>query len=304
MITYSGKFRMRILTYSKTLTVGSSTYSLIAVIYDQVAFVAFTTTDHGFVENTPTTSVSLISQLKMRVSYGFQVTRNLKSIAANDSKSGEKDLNFMDKTCRTILNYGYLIIIALSCSLLKAQETSLGTRIDLVKNILNELDTSAANCLKQLEDSRSDSHCIDFMADIDGQPTADLISHCDVLKAWRKKYVEEPTSSNETTETNLKHMRDIEFFCGENFLQERANNVVDAFELLTDQLNQESSNLSTNRSFSELQFIHALDRERALLQESMLRQNQRQQSEANFRRNELERELIRQQINSPTYPQN
>tara|TARA_B100001029_G_scaffold169630_1_gene164707 strand:- start:1603 stop:2298 length:696 start_codon:yes stop_codon:yes gene_type:complete len=231
---------MRILTYSKTLTVGSSTYSLIAVIYDQVAFVAFTTTDHGFVENTPTTSVSLISQLKMRVSYGFQVTRNLKSIAAKDSKSGKKDLNFMNKTCRTILNYGYLIIIALSCSLLKAQETSLGTRIDLVKNILNELDTSAANCLKQLEDSRSDSHCVDFMADIDGQPTADLISHCDVLKAWRKQYVEEPTSSNETTETNLKHMRDIEFFCGENFLQERANNVVDAFELLTDQLNQES----------------------------------------------------------------
>ena len=92
----------------------------------------------------------------------------------------------------------------------------------------------------------------------------------------------QPSNSNETTETNLKHMRDIEFFCGENFLQERANNVVDAFELLTDQLNQESSNLSTNRSFSELQFIHALDRERALLQESMLRQNQRQQSEANF----------------------
>ena len=142
------------------------------------------------------------------------------------------------------------------------------------------------------------------MTDIDGQTTADLISHCDVLKTWRNQYVEDPTSSNETTVTNLKRMRDIEFFCGENFLQKRANNVVDAFELLTEKLSQDFLSLSTNRRFSELQFIHTLDRERTLLKESMLRQNQRQQSEATFRRNEIERELIRQQINSPTYPQN
>ena len=247
-----------------------------------------------------------MSQLKMPVNYGFQVTENLKSIVVRDSKSGKRYLNFMSKTCQASLNYGCVIIITLSCSLLKAQETSLEVRVDLVKNILNELDTSAANCLKQLEGSRSENQtqCADFMTDIDGQPTADLISHCDILKTWRNQYVEDPTSSNETVETNLKRMRDIEFFCGENFLQKRASNVVDAFELLTDQRNEEFPNLSTNRRFSELQFIHALGRERALLQESMLRQNQRQQSEATFRRNEIERELIRQQINSPTYPQN
>ena len=297
---------MRILTYSKTLTDGFSIYSLIAVICDQGAFVAFTTTDHGFAENTLTTSVSLMSQLRMPVNYGFQVTRNLKSIAVNDSKSGKRDLNFMTKTYQASLNYVCIIIITLSCSPLKAQEIKFETRVELVKNILNELDTSAANCLKQLEDSRSDnqSQCVDFMTDIDGQTTADLISHCDVLKTWRNQYVEDPTSSNETTVTNLKRMKDIEFFCGENFLQKRANNVVDAFELLTEKLSQDFSSLSTNRRFSELQFIHTLDRERTLLKESMLRQNQRQKSEATFRRNEIERELIRQQINSPTYPQN
>ena len=36
----------------------------------------------------------------------------------------------------------------------------------------------------------------------------------------------------------------------------------------------------------------------------MLLQNQRQQSENDNRRNEIQRELIRQQINSVPYPQN
>ena len=161
----------------------------------------------------------------------------------------------MTKTYQASLNYVCIIIITLSFSPLKAQEIKFETRVELVKNILNELDTSAANCLKQLEDSRSDnqSQCVDFMTDIDGQTTADLISHCDVLKTWRNQYVKDPTSSNETTVTNLKRMKDIEFFCGENFLQKRANNVVDAFELLTEKLSQDFSSQSTNRRFSELQ---------------------------------------------------
>ena len=250
--------------------------------------------------------MSLMNPLKMPVNCGFQVTRNLTIIAVKDSKSGEKDLNFISKIYWANLSHGCLIIIALSWTLVKAQEPSLESRIESVKSILKELDTSAANCLKELKDSGSENQiqCVGFMTDIDGRPTADLVSHCDVLKTWRDDYVEDPTYSGETTKTNLKRMRDIEYFCGENFLQKHATNVVAAFESITEQYRQEFSNLSIERRLSEMQFIDTLDRERALLQESMLQQNHRQQSEANLRRNEIERELIRQRINPTTYPGN
>jgi len=142
------------------------------------------------------------------------------------------------------------------------------------------------------------------MTSIDGQSTTDLISHCDVIRSWREDYVENSTSSNETAVTNLQRMRDVEFFCGEGFLEKRTTNVFTAFESLKDKRNQEFSNLSISRRISELQFINAQNKERRFLKESMLLQKQRQQSENDSRRNEIERELIRQQINSPTYPQN
>ncbi len=187
-----------------------------------------------------------------------------------------------------------------------AQEISLEDRINLIKTALSTLDTSAAECLDQLKDSRStnQSKCVDFMAFIDGQTTTDLISNCNVIRSWREDYVENSISSNETAETNLQRMRDVEFFCGENFLQKRTTYVSAAFALLTDKQNQEFSNLSISRRISELQFINAQDKERRILRESMLLQKQRQQSENNSRRNEIERELIRQQINSVPYPRN
>ena len=202
--------------------------------------------------------------------------------------------------------HGFVAITILSCSLLIAQDLSHENRIALIKNIFNQLDNSAEECLAQLKNSRSknQSKCVEFMTSIDGQSTTDLISHCDVIRSWREDYVENSTSSNETVETNLQRMRDVEFFCGEDFLAKRTTNIFPAFELLKDKRNQDFSNLSISRRISELQFINAQNKERRFLKESMLLQKQRQQSENDSRRNEIERELIRQQINSPTYPQN
>ena len=142
------------------------------------------------------------------------------------------------------------------------------------------------------------------MASIDGQKTTDLISHCEVIRNWRKDYVEKSIASNEAAEIDLQRMRDVEFYCGENFLQKRTTYVSDAFNLLTDTQGLEFSNISISRRISELQFINTQDKERRFLRESMLLQNQRQQSESDNKRNELERELIRQQINSMPYPKN
>ena len=215
-------------------------------------------------------------------------------------------MKFISKLSKATHIHGCLLTIGLSCSLLMAQVISLEERIYLVKTTLNTLDISAAECMDQLKDSRSknNSRCLDFMASIDGQKTTDLISHCEVIRNWRKDYVENSITSNETAEIDLQRMRDVEFYCGENFLQKRTTYVSAAFELLTDKQSPEFSNMSISRRISELQFINAQDKERRLLRESVLLQNQRQHSESDNRRNELERELIRQQINSKPYPKN
>ena len=215
-------------------------------------------------------------------------------------------MKFTRKLSQTTVFHGCVATIALFCSLLIAQDVRFENRIDIIKTIFNELDNSAKECLQQLNDSgfKKQGKCVDFMASIDGQTTTDLISHCDAIKSWRENYVENSNSSNETVESNLQRMRDVEYFCGENFLQKRTVNVSAAFDLLTNKRFEEFLNLSISRRISELQFINAENKERRFLRESVMRQNQRQQSESDNRINELERELIRQQINSAPYPQN
>jgi len=215
-------------------------------------------------------------------------------------------LKFRSKLSQTGVFLGCVATIALFCSLLIAQDVRFENRINIIKTILSKLDNSAKECLQQLNDSRfkNQGKCVDFIASIDGQTTTDLISHCDAMRSWRENYVENSNSSNETVETNLQRMRDVEYFCGENFLQKRTVNVSAAFDLLTNKRFEEFSNLSISRRISELQFINAENKERRFLRESVMRQNQRQQSESDNRINELERELIRQQINSAPYPQN
>ena len=214
-------------------------------------------------------------------------------------------MKFTSRLSQSITIHGCLAAICLPISLLMAQEISLENRIDLIKTTLSTLDTSAAECINQLNSrSKNESKCVDFMAHIDGQTTTDLISNCNVARSWREEYVENSISPNESAETNLQRMRDVEFFCGENFLQKRTTYVSAAFELLTDKQSQAFSNLSISRRISELQFISVQDKERRSLRESMLLQNQKQQSENDNRRNELQRELIRQQINAVPYPQN
>ena len=214
-------------------------------------------------------------------------------------------MKFTSRFSKSITIHGCLAAIGLSCSPLMAEEISLENRINLIKTTLSTLDTSAEECIDQLNSrAKNESRCVDFMAHIDGQTTTDLISNCNLARSWRENYVENLISSNESAETNLQRMRDVEFFCGENFLQKRTTYVSAAFELLTDKQSQAFSNFSISRRISELQFINVQDKERRSLRESMLLQNQRQQSENDNRRNEIQRELIRQQINSVPYPQN
>ena len=143
-------------------------------------------------------------------------------------------MKFTSKLSQSITIHGCLAA-SLPCSLLMAQEISLENRIDLIKTSLSTLDTLAAECIDQLNSrSKNESKCVDFMAHIDGQTATDLISNCNAVRSWREDYVENSITSNTSAETNLQRMRDVEFFCGENFLQKRTTYVSAAFELLTD----------------------------------------------------------------------
>ena len=176
----------------------------------------------------------------------------------------------------------------------------------MLKNTLLELDISATKCLEQLEDTsaKSGTDCDDFLNSLDGQTMADYITHCEVLKSWRDSFIADPSASNNDKETDLNLMTGVEYSCGDNFLKKRTNNVAAAFEWLAKNHNHQSGSSSLSLRFSESQFMRTQNQERKSLQDSLLQQNVRQRSEVNQRRNQLERELIRQQINSTPYPRN
>ena len=205
---------------------------------------------------------------------------------------------------------GFAFFIApfffVAATTLFAQDLSLEDRLELLKETLLELDISATKCLEQLEDTstKSETDCDDFLRSLDGKIMADYVAHCEVLKSWRDSFINDPSASDNDKETDLNLMTGIEYSCGDNFLKKRTNNVVAAFEWLAKNHNYQSGSSSLSLRFSESQFMRTQNQERKSLQDSLLQQNVRQRSEVNQRRNQLERELIRQQINSTPYPRN
>ena len=264
--------------------------------------------DHGYAENIQMISASSMSLLKMRVNSGSQVIKSLKSIVGNGLKNGIKDSKSMIKILKTRKSCAYFIapFFFVAAMALVAQDVSLEDRLELLKNTLLELDISATKCLEQLEDTRTKSgtDCDDFLNSLDGKTMADYITHCEVLKSWRDSFIDDPSSSNNDKETDLNLMAGVEYSCGDNFLKKRTNNVVAAFESLVEDHNHQIDSPSLNLRFSEIRFMRTQNQERKSLQDSLFQQNARQSSEANQRRNQLERELIRQQINTTPYPRN
>ena len=265
-------------------------------------------TDHGSAENIQMISASSMSLSKTRANSGSQVIKNLKSIVGNVLRNGIKDSKSMIKILKTRkgLTYFMASFFFFATTAVVAQDLSLEDRLELQKNTLLELDISATKCLKQLEDpnTRERTDCDDLLTSLDGQIMANYIAHCEILKSWRDSFIDDPSSSNNDKETDLNLMTGIEYSCGDNFLKKRTTNVVAAFESMVEDHNHQIDSPSLNLRFSELRFMRTQNQERKSLQDSLFQQNARQSSEANQRRNQLERELIRQQINTTPYPRN
>ena len=232
----------------------------------------------------------------------------MKSIAVKDLRNGTKDLKSTNKLVNAVALSQLIFLLGVFSlpTLLFAQGLTLEERIEKASITLRELDEKARTCLDRLDkqDGANRSHCDDFMRALDGELVGDYIIHCDVLKTWRDDFVEGQATASADIEKNLQLMTGIEFACGEDALQKRTRYVAKTFELLQDTGSVRQPAASVNRRISELQIQQLQNAERLSLRNSILQQNRRLQLEADQRQDNLEKELLRQEINSAPFPGN
>lgn len=232
----------------------------------------------------------------------------MKSIAVKDLRNGTKDLKSTNKLVNALALSQLICLLGVFSlpTFLFAQGLTLEERIEKASSALRELDEKARTCLDSVDkqDDANRSHCDDFMQALDGELVGDYIIHCDVLKTWRDDFIEGRATTSTNIEKNLQLMAGTEFACGEDALQKRTQYVAKTFELLQDTGSVRQSGASVNHRISELQIQQLQNAERLLLRNSILQQNRRLQLEADQRQDNLEKELLRQEINSAPFPGN
>lgn len=196
-----------------------------------------------------------------------------------------------------------------------AQEIDFQNSIDASAEALILLDVKASDCLNALDTSEdATALCNDFMSAIDGEVIAAYLEHCRTLKAWRDGFVDQTVeqdlqSDGGSDEEMLRRLVAIEYTCGENSLLQRTEFVATAFDRVQSQTGLGTAAIgasaaSLSRQLSESRF-NALERvERDRLQDAMQNQQRRSQRESERQFRDLENELLRQQINNASRPQN
>lgn len=180
-------------------------------------------------------------------------------------------------------------------------------RIAAIRSSLQTLDTAAVQCLASIDaDFTNSVTCQDFMAALDDQINTQLpdsmMFHCTALTTWRDAFIARNNgnlSSNDSTDSNLQLMVDIQYYCGDEALALRTNSVFPAFNLL--QQEQRLSNgaislLSLEADAYRQEII--LERERARLQQSVLQGQQQSLQQTQGIQDALELELLRQQLDN------
>jgi len=254
------------------------------------------------------TSVNTTFRLKMLANSGLLHTKSLKSIAAKNLRTGKKDLKSMNKSSCTAIIIQLIALFGVFSlpPLLLAQGLSLEERVESASNALAELDRQASACLDSIDKKDDDNllYCDDFIKALDGELIGNYLNQCEVLKAWRDDFVEDQSTPTDDIERILELMTGIEFSCGEDALLKRTQYVAKTFGLLQDTGRASQSAVPVNRRISELQVQRMQNAERLSLQNSILQQNRRLQLETDQRQDDLEKELLRQQINSAPFPGN
>lgn len=196
-----------------------------------------------------------------------------------------------------------------------AQEIDFQNSIDASAEALILLDVKASDCLNAMvADEDAAAICDDFMSAIDGEVIAAYLEHCRTLKAWRDGFVDQTVeqdlqSDGAGDEEMLRRLVAIEYTCGENSLLQRTEFVATAFDRVQSQTGPGTAAIgasaaSLSRQLSESRF-NALERvERDRLQDAIQNQQRRSQRESERQFRDLENELLRQQINNASRPQN
>ncbi len=180
-------------------------------------------------------------------------------------------------------------------------------RIAAIRSSLQTLDAAAEQCLTSTDANFTKSvTCQDFMAALDDQINTQLpdsmMFHCTALTTWRDAFIARNNgnlSSNDSTDSNLQLMVDIQYYCGDEALALRTNSVFPAFNLL--QQEQRLSNgaislLSLEADAYRQKII--LERERARLQQSVLQGQEQSLQQTQGIQDALELELLRQQLDN------
>ena len=264
--------------------------------------------DLGSVESIRTSSVNMTHPLKRLANFGLLRTTTLKNTVANDLANGNTGLKSTNKLHLTqaFMSLIYFIGTFAAPNALLGQASTIEKRIEIASSALAELDDKAKICLNTNGEADTDSlsNCNDFLEAVDGELVARYIANCDALKIWRDDFVSNQALPPSDVEKNLRVMMGIEFSCGENALEKRAQSVTKAVELLQNNFQQNQLSTSINRTISEIQLRQLHNKERGSLESSILKQNQRVRIETDQQRKRLERELLRQEIISPPFPGN
>ena len=240
--------------------------------------------------------------------FGLLRTATLKNTVATDLANGNIGLKSTNKShlTQTFISLIYFIGTFAAPNTLLGQASTIEKRIETASSALAELDNKAKICLNTIGESDTDglSNCHDFLEAVDGELVARYLANCDALKIWRDDFVSNQALPPSDVEKNLRVMTGIEFACGENALEKRAQSVTKAVELLQNNFQQNQLSTSINRRISEIQLRQLHNKERGSLESSLFKQNQRVRAETDQQRRGLERELLRQEIISPPFPGN
>ena len=179
---------------------------------------------------------------------------------------------------------------------------ALSARITHIEELLQSLDDQAGECLNTTPAGDLDNPaCATLLNAIDGEPIAIYLQHCRSLQSWRDHFISAYQDANTAQQNNnterLHLLVQTEYYCADNSLTQRTENVVTAFNRLIDSRGESEPRAdgSAQSSSTSSTSFSASPSARTGVQ----RMNERVHRETEQQWRSLELELLRQRLEIP-----
>jgi len=172
----------------------------------------------------------------------------------------------------------------------EATSTVVDTHIDAIRQLFQELDSSAQHCV---EDHEADS-CKSFATTLDESFIPAYLEHCAVIRGWREQLVADAESGAVVVDEDqglASSLIGAEFSCGENSLARRTRFAVAAFQ----KWQQENSNTAQDPA----RYGQDGSSRTSPVSQALQNQQSRLSREIDQQWQRLELENIRQQLRKP-----